>query len=57
MAQTLGVPTLSYAPFVFFNLINPLVAALFGMIRIGIAPLPETVEVTAKQNSPRAPLS
>ena len=57
MAQTLGVPTLSYAPFVFFNLINPLVAALFGMIRIGIAPLPETVEVTAKQDLPRAPLS
>ena len=57
MAQTLGVPTLSYAPFVFFNLINPLVAALFGMLRIGIAPLPETAEVTAKQDSPRAPLS
>jgi NhaC family Na+:H+ antiporter len=30
MAQTLGVATLAYAPFAFFNLINPLLAAIFG---------------------------
>lgn len=30
MAQTLGVATFAYAPFVFFNLINPLVSALYG---------------------------
>jgi NhaC family Na+:H+ antiporter len=30
MAGTLGVPTLVYAPYAFFNLINPLVAALYG---------------------------
>jgi len=30
MAQTLGVATFAYAPFAFFNLINPLVAALYG---------------------------
>jgi NhaC family Na+:H+ antiporter len=30
MAQTLGVATFAYAPFAFFNLINPLVSALYG---------------------------
>ena len=30
MAQTLGVATFAYAPFAFFNLINPLVSATFG---------------------------
>ena len=30
MAQTLGVATFAYAPFAFFNLINPLVAAIYG---------------------------
>jgi Na+:H+ antiporter, NhaC family len=31
MAQTLGVATLAYAPYAFFNLINPLVAAVYGL--------------------------
>lgn len=30
MAQTLGVATFVYAPFAFFNLINPLVSAIYG---------------------------
>jgi NhaC family Na+:H+ antiporter len=30
MAATLGVATLAYLPFVFFNLINPLVSILYG---------------------------
>jgi NhaC family Na+:H+ antiporter len=30
MATTLGVATFAYAPFAFFNLINPLVSALYG---------------------------
>ena len=38
MATTLGVPTLTYAPFVFFNLLNPFVAALYGFLNIAIAP-------------------
>ncbi len=46
MAQTLGVSTLTYAPFVFFNLINPFVAALYGFMQIGIAPLPESASAT-----------
>ena len=31
MAQTLGVATLAYAPFAFFNLLNPLVSAVYGL--------------------------
>ena len=38
MATTLGVSTLTYAPFAFFNLLNPLVAALYGMLNIAVAP-------------------
>ena len=38
MATTLGVPTLTYAPFVFFNLLNPLVAASYAILNVGIAP-------------------
>lgn len=30
MAQTLGVATFAYAPFAFFNLINPIVSAIYG---------------------------
>ena len=37
MAQTLGVSTLTYAPFAFFNVINPFVAAVFGFANIGIS--------------------
>jgi NhaC family Na+:H+ antiporter len=31
MSQTLGVATFAYAPFAFFNLINPLVSAVYGL--------------------------
>ncbi len=40
MASTLGVATLAYAPFCFFNLINPLVAAIYGWTNVSIAKLP-----------------
>jgi NhaC family Na+:H+ antiporter len=30
MAQTLGVATFAYAPFAFFNLINPVISAVYG---------------------------
>ena len=39
MAGTLGVATLTYAPFCFFNLINPLVAAVYGWANISIVKL------------------
>ena len=45
MASTLGVATLTYAPFCFFNLINPLVAALYGWTNISIATLPADAPV------------
>ena len=51
MAQTLGVSTLTYAPFAFFNLINPFVAAFYGCARIGIAPL----DSAATENPDAAP--
>jgi Na+:H+ antiporter, NhaC family len=40
MAQTLGVATFTYAPFAFFNLINPLVALIYGFTGFTIQPLP-----------------
>ena len=39
MSQTLGVSTLTYAPFAFFNLLSPFVAASCGFTNIGITPL------------------
>jgi len=45
MAQTLGVATFAYAPFAFFNLINPLVAAIYGFTGFTIERIePETGE-------------
>ncbi len=55
MAQTLGVSTLAYAPFAFFNLINPFVAAIYGFARIGIAPLdPAAAETPITTDDPVA---
>jgi Na+/H+ antiporter NhaC len=33
-AAALGVATLSYAPFTFFNILNPLISILFGFAGI-----------------------
>jgi len=38
MAATLGVATFAYLPYCFFNLINPVIAALYGFCNIKIAP-------------------
>ena len=38
MAATLGVPTLAYLPFCFFNLINPLVSMAYGATGFKIEP-------------------
>jgi NhaC family Na+:H+ antiporter len=35
------VATLTYAPFAFFNLINPLVAAIYGFTGFTIERIPE----------------
>jgi NhaC family Na+:H+ antiporter len=37
MAGTLGVATATYAPFAFFNLLNPIVAAIYGFTGFTIA--------------------
>jgi NhaC family Na+:H+ antiporter len=40
MAQTLGVATLTYLPFCFFNLLNPLISAGYGFTGFTIERLP-----------------
>ena len=40
-AATLGVATIAYAPFAFFNWLSPLVTLIFGWLGITIAPLDE----------------
>jgi len=39
MAATLGVPTLSYAPYAFLNLMNPIIAIIYGITHFKITPL------------------
>jgi Na+:H+ antiporter, NhaC family len=41
MASTLGVATLTYAPFAFLNLLNPLIALIYGFTGFTIEKLPE----------------
>ncbi|MBT8079842.1 MAG: Na+/H+ antiporter NhaC [Gammaproteobacteria bacterium] len=47
MASTLGVATLAYAPFAFFNLINPLVSIFYGFTGISIEEIDESAEPVA----------
>jgi NhaC family Na+:H+ antiporter len=44
MAQTLGVATLTYAPFCFFNILNPLISALYGFTGFTIEKLPAAAQ-------------
>ena len=44
MAATLGVPTLVYAPYAFVNLLNPVIAIIYGMTNFKIVRLEETPE-------------
>ena len=44
MSQALGVATLTYLPFCFFNLVNPIVAAVYGFTGFTIEKLPENYE-------------
>ena len=41
MAATLGVPTLYYLPFAFFNYTNPFISAIYGFTGFTIIPLEE----------------
>jgi NhaC family Na+:H+ antiporter len=49
MAATLGVPTLAYAPYAFLNLMNPVIAVIYGITNFRIVPLenPEPEAATA----------
>ncbi len=40
MAATLGVPTLAYLPYAFFNLINPVVSVIYGFTGFTMEKLP-----------------
>ena len=42
MSGALGVATLAYLPFCFFNMICPLIAVIYGFANFKIAPAPET---------------
>jgi len=44
MAATLGVPTLTYLPYAFVNLLNPLIAIIYGMTHFTIRPLEKEPE-------------
>jgi NhaC family Na+:H+ antiporter len=39
MAATLGVPTLTYLPYAFVNLLNPVIAIIYGITNFTIRPL------------------
>jgi NhaC family Na+:H+ antiporter len=55
MAQTLGVATFTYLPYCFFNLINPLVAAIYGFAGFRITTEPEeAIAARAAEPSPSA---
>ncbi len=43
-SATLGVPTIAYAPFCFFNWISPIVTAIYGVAGITIDPIDEEEE-------------
>ena len=43
MSQTLGVATFAYAPFCFFNLLNPIISAIYGFTGFTIEKLPAEV--------------
>ncbi len=48
MAATLGVPTLAYLPYAFLNLMNPVIAIIYGITNFTIIPLEEDQEAEAE---------
>ncbi len=49
MAGTLGVATMSYLPFTFFNLVNPLIAIILGFTGISIKKLSDKKKEESKK--------
>jgi NhaC family Na+:H+ antiporter len=53
MSATLGIATVQYAPFAFFNLLCPLIAIIYGFTNIALKPLetaPDTDTALASQS-------
>jgi NhaC family Na+:H+ antiporter len=50
MAATLGVSTLSYAPFAIFCLANPVIAIISAMLMFKVIPAEESTAVSSKVN-------
>jgi len=44
MAATLGIATIDYIPYAFFNLLNPLVTILFGVMGWRMLKAPEEAD-------------
>ncbi|TNE60519.1 MAG: Na+/H+ antiporter NhaC [Alphaproteobacteria bacterium] len=42
MAGTLGVPTLVYAPYAFVNILNPIIAIIYGIFNVKLTKLEDT---------------
>jgi NhaC family Na+:H+ antiporter len=58
MAQTLGVATVAYLPYAFFNLINPVVAAVYGFTGFSITKLEpgqDAEQLAASVSAPTGP--
>jgi NhaC family Na+:H+ antiporter len=49
MASTLGVATIAYLPFVFFNLINPLVSIIYGFTGFTITRIKDDAQPVASE--------
>jgi NhaC family Na+:H+ antiporter len=59
MTGVLGVPTIEYLPYAFFNIINPLMALLFGFTGLFVERLPgpvSTDKVTTESPAPGRPV-
>jgi NhaC family Na+:H+ antiporter len=54
MTGVLGVPTIEYLPYAFFNIANPLIALAFGFIGVGVERLsgPKASEETSRAARP-----
>ena len=51
MAGTLGVPTLVYLPFCFFNIVNPFISVIYGLTHFKIEKLEEQDESDSEQGN------
>ena len=48
MSATLGIATVSYAPYAFFNFLCPVIAIFYGFANIALKPLEPAAEPQAE---------